>query len=443
MSTIENDRFATIAISCGSRQDTLMQPFHNLLNGFGLCCLALPVMLFPTSLRATSFDCALAKSTVEKMICADTELSRLDDHLEKLYRKILDSSKDASTVRAQQRKWLKTNRNVCSEIPCLKAAYEGRMSELDMSQLISDETILAVCKQVVKLANSRQIEKQLISFAPPSNEDNKRYPQPSSYYLSGIAHIDLYHTGHVHDIGRIEGGGTCSSDAIVDLNAWTDLKDLPRDPGEDDENYRWAGWGRGDNLIFVYGEPIIVTADFRSRPSDITLVSSFRDGGPICALERGDPIKIVVTQSHDAALCKAVAKQQIKFKTWVKNDDRAPYQVVDIANEGIPVNIGIEGEASGAGCGSSTTWLTQLTQDRMADADTLLSKELRQFTGPLYPQSDEDIKLFEFRGKPYILAKGKNSSLAVYSGWNSEPKTWCELDQFPTYSIKRRYYNGP
>lgn len=89
---------------------------------FGALMVALPV-------QAVSFDCAKARTKVEKLICGDAELSRLDEDLSKTYQQTLERSDDKQKLTDEQRQWLK-RRNVCTDAVCVKRAYEGRLKEL-------------------------------------------------------------------------------------------------------------------------------------------------------------------------------------------------------------------------------------------------------------------------------------------------------------------------
>lgn len=78
---------------------------------------------------AAGFDCAKAATTVEKTICADPELSGLDEALAALFRQNLAADARAETVRAGQRAWLKV-RDACRDAACLNAAYQDRLAAL-------------------------------------------------------------------------------------------------------------------------------------------------------------------------------------------------------------------------------------------------------------------------------------------------------------------------
>jgi uncharacterized protein YecT (DUF1311 family) len=83
------------------------------------------------SALAASFPCEKAQSRVEKTICADAELSQLDEYLARYYggaRAGLGAG--AACLAADQRRWLSATRNACADATCLKKAYLERLGEL-------------------------------------------------------------------------------------------------------------------------------------------------------------------------------------------------------------------------------------------------------------------------------------------------------------------------
>lgn len=99
--------------------------------------LALPV----TSLAAVSasFDCAKARSAVEKMVCSETALADLDSRLGQLYTGLLSNMRSAQVekLRQGQKSWL-AERNRCGDKTCLEQRYKERLAQLNRLQLIRD-----------------------------------------------------------------------------------------------------------------------------------------------------------------------------------------------------------------------------------------------------------------------------------------------------------------
>ena len=79
--------------------------------------------------HAVSFDCSKATTKIEKIICSDNELSKLDDQLSSTYKTSLQVERDADAIRHGQKEWMKA-RNACQDVACIRLAYEKRISDL-------------------------------------------------------------------------------------------------------------------------------------------------------------------------------------------------------------------------------------------------------------------------------------------------------------------------
>lgn len=84
-------------------------------------------LLLSNQSLAASFDCAKASNDVEKLICADSELSALDSTLGNLFSSGIRKNTDVAT---DQKKWLREQRNTCKTPECIKAAYSRRIEYL-------------------------------------------------------------------------------------------------------------------------------------------------------------------------------------------------------------------------------------------------------------------------------------------------------------------------
>lgn len=81
---------------------------------------------------SASFDCAKASSPVEKLICPDRLLNKLDEALGKNYSYLLKSAPDDAEkkdIRDRQRSWV-IGRNKCADISCLIEAYKDRLDDM-------------------------------------------------------------------------------------------------------------------------------------------------------------------------------------------------------------------------------------------------------------------------------------------------------------------------
>ncbi|ALM86830.1 hypothetical protein ASB57_07735 [Bordetella sp. N] len=88
--------------------------------------------------HAAGFDCKYAKTHVEHLICAQPDLSRLDDQMKVLYDKIQGETagRDGETgewrdpVAKEQTHWRETVRDRCQDAACLKSAYVDRIAAM-------------------------------------------------------------------------------------------------------------------------------------------------------------------------------------------------------------------------------------------------------------------------------------------------------------------------
>ncbi len=110
--------------------------------------MALGWLAMLTTAQAASFDCAKTVTEVEKIVCADAELQKLDEELSAAYRTALQDTNQANTIRQAQKQWLR-ERNGCAEATCVKAAYQARLSALAAThtfpQVFSIERLKAKC----------------------------------------------------------------------------------------------------------------------------------------------------------------------------------------------------------------------------------------------------------------------------------------------------------
>lgn len=87
----------------------------------------------PATVTATgpSFDCARASTRVERAICADAELGRLDRQLSTAYRNARTRSTNRTALQRQQNIWRREVRDACDDTACIVSAHEMRIRQLD------------------------------------------------------------------------------------------------------------------------------------------------------------------------------------------------------------------------------------------------------------------------------------------------------------------------
>lgn len=94
--------------------------------------------------QAASFDCARAATSIEKQICADPILSKLDDTLAVAYREAAQSANPKPDLLQRQRQWLR-KRAACKSSTCLETVYESRIVELDAQANCLQDLVRGEC----------------------------------------------------------------------------------------------------------------------------------------------------------------------------------------------------------------------------------------------------------------------------------------------------------
>ncbi len=91
---------------------------------------ALLLTFFAQLSCAASFDCAKAGTTVEKLICSNESLSKLDEELAVSYKQALETATDKDIFKKQQLNWLKT-RNTCADSACVTSNYKNQIKQMN------------------------------------------------------------------------------------------------------------------------------------------------------------------------------------------------------------------------------------------------------------------------------------------------------------------------
>jgi uncharacterized protein YecT (DUF1311 family) len=86
-------------------------------------------LLLLTSVQAASFDCMKAQSRVERLICGDKALSKLDETMSASYASALHNGAQSAETKKAQRQWL-VERNRCLDADCVRSSYENRLKML-------------------------------------------------------------------------------------------------------------------------------------------------------------------------------------------------------------------------------------------------------------------------------------------------------------------------
>jgi uncharacterized protein len=108
--------------------------------------------------RSASFHCNRARSTSELLICADRELSKLDDELAKLYLRAKQSSRGSAEFKAESDSEWRRRESSCVDRTCLLTWYSNRRAQL-LKRLGGTETASTKSPNFSRAAPSRtQVE---------------------------------------------------------------------------------------------------------------------------------------------------------------------------------------------------------------------------------------------------------------------------------------------
>lgn len=85
---------------------------------------------YETRTWSPSFDCDIATTGAEKLICSSETLATADVQVAQAFQAKLAVSQDKDTLLATQRAWRKTERDACASIGCMLAAHQARLAQL-------------------------------------------------------------------------------------------------------------------------------------------------------------------------------------------------------------------------------------------------------------------------------------------------------------------------
>jgi uncharacterized protein len=111
-----------------------------------------------------SFDCSKARSTVDRAICADRELSRLDRRLAQIFQAALQTQNDRRPLTADEQRWV-VERAQCGRLP--PADINSCISQAVLSRIQDLATIVHVQPRAFITAMDAR-ERQSADSAPPA-----------------------------------------------------------------------------------------------------------------------------------------------------------------------------------------------------------------------------------------------------------------------------------
>ena len=171
---------------------------------------------------SASFNCELAKTSVEKMICLSNNLSILDKDMAARYSSLTKIYTDSKAIRSWQRNWLR-ERNYCKDIECLDDSYKQRISLLQ-SALSTDSLTKKWTGQYYRYVdNKKDTNTSEILLIAVNN--SKVYIDGSAIWIGNIKTGNV-NVGQLQGIGEVKGsvlsekveGELCSAKITLTAN---------------------------------------------------------------------------------------------------------------------------------------------------------------------------------------------------------------------------------
>ena len=145
-----------------------------------------------------SFDCSMANSKTEYMICSDDVLRKGDRSVAWAYRSLKESSGEPNKIIAEQKEWLLEVRDKCTNIQCMSAAFDARKAELDKQR----EDLVALTRKKIGYTKHdffsdmalwpNDASRTIVIYATQAsaNGDADRYPQQDENFILDIYVLD-------------------------------------------------------------------------------------------------------------------------------------------------------------------------------------------------------------------------------------------------------------
>lgn len=148
-------------------------------------------LLFSFVTHAASFNCTKAERPIDKAICADPDLSALDEKLATVYTKLFAIN---PSVKEEQREWLRSlkqcNNDINTIASCLKPMFVDRIQILDNQLQSLSEGSVSSSMAVPSQQNLNAVEQVKPTPLSNSNQSKKiELEEKNSSFSSAIAAI--------------------------------------------------------------------------------------------------------------------------------------------------------------------------------------------------------------------------------------------------------------
>ena len=164
-----------------------------------------PLSLAVQPVTAASFDCSKAHLPIEKLICSDAHLSKIDDDLAAAYEQAIAKTGSKSTITQWQWEWSRYSAVAsCKNAQCLETAISSRIALLQNVALRSEATSKWNGKYIRSYRG--KIDKDSASLLLVGLSGNRVHILGSAIWLGPNAAIGQVNTGEIEGIGTLNNG---------------------------------------------------------------------------------------------------------------------------------------------------------------------------------------------------------------------------------------------
>jgi uncharacterized protein len=400
-------------------------------------------------------NCDANLTPVETMICKDNWLLELDGRLNSSFESALKVTPNKPALVHEQREWLKTKRNKCSNRDCLNLAYTTRVEVLDLIKLLwldiyqvksqgilesdlSNNDAAGICSSLASLSDEGNLTRLSIHGQEQWTSNSEDIPdgwkltevEKNNFGSPSIVYrLQLKNKGESVRFGTIQNGGSCGNEQFFNLSFSSETWGNNGIEKVDDPNdeIRWTRFGGYEYPIYYKGRYFLITDNFRARaPTMISWVKPNGKTRPLCLLSIENRERIVSSAKNEK-FCLSVAKGVVKPLKWENIAAKIPLSTnspnyreefvtryqnyadkisllrLDINGDGKSENVGHLTYNSEAGCGSTRQWLSVLADD-LGKVETNLLNEI-------FGKLDDSSHLYIYQdGNRYYIDASTDSS---------------------------------
>jgi uncharacterized protein len=306
------------------------------------CCVAL-FFLF-TALVQAGEPCNEKAPWPEPELCRNTELSSLDKQLNTAYRQVRSVSPAKQALKQDQRRWLHSVRDVCSDVQCLLKVYRQRLTQLSdryvdalpiTDQPLTNAQAHQACEAIASLAGkdllaSREVPGLPIEFMPTPDD-------PQSWQLTAqereaferelqsvrtMYRLRLTANASPERFVTYLASGTYTTIPTIAAKFADSQEDAIEQVSDTQDEIRWAVLGGWQYPVIIAKRVFLVTTQMPD-PNALGMVSALTPEGrsrPLCMAEP-QAETLVVTQAKTPELCSRIADGRLKPLEWENQDE--------------------------------------------------------------------------------------------------------------------------